>query len=70
MAESLTDILRKSAANPASISVDGQTVTEHSLSELIALDCHLRAIDAAENDATAGIRFATFIPPGPLGGAR
>lgn len=55
-------LLGKHAAEPKSVTVDGVTVTQHSLVELIALDNHMVAKSAARR----GIRFQKLIPPGAV----
>jgi hypothetical protein len=69
MPDSLATQIETMAATALSTTVDGQQVTERSLAELIAADEYLSA-RAARSDATLGIRFANFNPPGPLGGHR
>lgn len=69
MAGSLASQIETAAATAASVSVDGQTVNERSLSELIEADKYLGAVNARD-DATLGLRFANFDAPGPLGGHR
>lgn len=49
-------------AEPKSVTVDGVSVTKHSLSELIALDKH----NAAKCAARRGIRFQKLVPPGAV----
>lgn len=61
--QSIEQAIRDNAAAPASITVDGQTVSEHSLPDLIAADKHLAARAAADSP-TFGLRFARVVPPG------
>lgn len=49
-------------AEPKSVTVDGVSVSQHSLSELIALDKH----NAAKCAARRGIRFQKLVPPGAV----
>ena len=49
-------------AEPKSVTVDGVSVSQHSLSELIALEKH----NAAKCAARRGIRFQKIIPPGAV----
>ena len=69
MSDSLATQIETMASTAISTNVDGQQVTERSLTELIAADEYLAA-RAARADATLGIRFMNFNPPGPLGGHR
>lgn len=65
MADDLESTIEDAAANPASVSVDGQTVQTRSLSELIEADRYLRSKEAAASGKRpGGIRFTKLIPPG------
>lgn len=70
MADSLSSQIETLAANPASMSADGQSVTERPIADLIAADKYLRSQNALDSDATMGLRYANFVPPGPLGSRR
>lgn len=67
--EPIRDAIADLATSPESISVDGQTVNERSISELIEADKYLKEAAAAKRP-TLGIRFAKLNPPGPMGGHR
>jgi transcription initiation factor TFIIIB Brf1 subunit/transcription initiation factor TFIIB len=69
MPDSLASQIETMASTAISTNVDGQQVTERSLTELIAADEYLAA-RAARADATLGIRLMNFNPPGPLGNHR
>lgn len=69
MPDSLATQIETMASTAISTNVDGQQVTERSLTELIEADQYLAA-RAAQADATLGIRFMNYNPPGPLGGHR
>ena len=62
MAESLDSATQK----PASVSVDGRTVTHHPLPDQIELDRYLaeKAAGTAGNSARYGLRFCRIKPPG------
>ena len=67
--EPIQDTIGDLATGPQSISVDGQTVNERSISELIEADKYLKDVAAAKRPKL-GIRFAKMNPPGPMGGHR
>lgn len=67
--EPIRDAIEDLATSPQSITVDGQTTSERSISELIEADKYLKEAAAAKR-AKLGIRFARLIPPGPMGGHR
>lgn len=64
--------LQEAAEAPQSASVDGQSVSEHSLSERIKADQYIRGQQAMEGTNSAGgaksgwntLRPARFVPPG------
>jgi hypothetical protein len=60
--ESLTDA---AAAAPKSVTVDGQTVQEHSIPDLIALENH-RANKEATTGGRLGVGFFNTRPPGAV----
>lgn len=64
-----TDDLIAAAGKSSSITVDGQTVTRRSISELIELDKHLNSKQAACRAAGgwASIKMAKMQPPGTTG---
>lgn len=68
-AEPIQDAIGDLATGPQSMSVDGQTVNERSISELIEADKYLKEVAAAKR-SKLGLRFAKLIPPGPMGGHR
>jgi hypothetical protein len=68
MSDSLASQIETRAAGAVSVSVDGQTVTERSLTELIEADRYLASRNAIAGDRAGGLRFGQYTPPGPLGG--
>ena len=65
MAETLKEIILDSAANPKQATVDGVTVQQHSLRDLLALRKQLADEEAAKNPARALTRVK-IIPPGAV----
>lgn len=66
MSDEISDQIAENALQPQSVTIDGQTVSEHSLPDQIAAAKFL----ASQTDAQAtglGIRFSKIIPPGALG---
>jgi hypothetical protein len=63
MAESISDTIRDNAVKPASVSIDGQTVTQHSLRDQIDADVYLRNKSQSVR-RTLPIRMAKVNPPG------
>lgn len=64
------DTLLDVASSPQSISVDGQTVTERSATDLILLDNHVRAKKAAcvsNGNGWGRIGVAKAVPPSAAG---
>lgn len=59
----LDEQIAENAAAPKSITIDGETVTEHSLKEQIEADKYLAGKNAAARPH-AGLRFTKIIPPG------
>jgi hypothetical protein len=55
--------IETAAENPQSASVDGVTVTQRSLSELIEADKYLQAKKAARRK-NRGLRYTKIVPPG------
>lgn len=62
MAESLDSTTQK----PQTVSVDGRSVTQHSLPDQLELDRYLaeKAAMTAGNTARYGLRFCRIKPPG------
>jgi hypothetical protein len=60
----LTSTIANAAAKPSSGTVDGVTVTQRPLSELIAADKYMAAKNATKNKAHRGLRFGKIVPPG------
>lgn len=64
----LTDEIEQAAAEPHSVSVDGQTVQGHSLKDLIEADKYLKETDTADTGPVKSgwgrVRMARAIPPG------
>lgn len=67
MPEELTERIEVVAEGPASVSVDGQSVSQQSLSELISADKHLAQKQAAARPHH-GMRFTKIVPPSARGG--
>ncbi|MBX3404399.1 MAG: hypothetical protein KF699_13390 [Phycisphaeraceae bacterium] len=59
------DALRESAKQPAKVSVDGQSVEQHSLKDQIEADRYLASKDAARKPGL-GVKFAKIVPPGSV----
>lgn len=66
MAENLDQAIMDNAAGPAKASVDGQSVEQHSLRDLIEADRYLASKAAAQRN-DRGIRFSRIVPPGATG---
>jgi methionine aminopeptidase len=60
----LTDDIETAAAKPKAVTIDGNTVTAHSLPELVEADKHLKADDSVNTQTSRGIRWNKFKPPG------
>ncbi len=59
------EAIAAAALGPKSVSVDGQTVTEHSIADLIAADRYLSQQAAATAKPLGfGIRIQRIVPPG------
>ena len=65
-ASELESTIETSAEKPVSMSVDGVTVTQRPIADLIAADRYLSAKRAARN-RSRGIRFSQMVPPGANG---
>jgi hypothetical protein len=65
MTEDLDNVIRDSAANPAKATVDGTTVEQQPLSEVIKTDKHLGAKAAGKNPAKALVRMK-IVPSGAV----
>ncbi len=63
MADDLSDQIRDAAAGPQQVTVDGQTVQQRPLDELIEADRYLASKTAATK-THQGLRFAKIVPPG------
>lgn len=59
----LETTIENAAENPQSASVDGVTVTQRSLSELIEADKYLQAKKASRRK-NRGLRYTRIVPPG------
>ena len=61
----LEDILTELASKPKSVTVDGVTVTNHSLPEVSAVADRVAAQTATSGGGNpAGVRFTKLVPPG------
>lgn len=56
---SVEDTLKEALENPASVSVDGQSVSQHNLKDLIEADRYLSS-KAAVRGRKIGVRFFKF----------
>lgn len=65
----LTETIETVAQEPAAAEVDGVSASHHRLPDLIAADKYVKQSDAA-TQANVGIRFRTFVSPGPAGSGR
>jgi hypothetical protein len=65
MAESGEIPLQQNAASPQSVSIDGQTVTQHSLKDQIEADKYLASKSARTKPALAFSRVK-IVPPGTV----
>lgn len=54
------------AQAPASSSVGAESVTEHSIDDLIKADRYLAQKGAATTTKTSGLRFVKLVPPGAV----
>jgi len=61
----LSDRIEASASEPQSMTVDGNTATQHSLKDLIAADEYLKA-NAANASEKRGFQIQRFKPPGTV----
>lgn len=59
----LSDDIETAATKPKSATIDGNTVTAHTLAELIEADQYLKTLDAVDS-AKRGLVFQRFKPPG------
>lgn len=57
------DAIRENATGPAEVTIDGQTVKQHSLKDQIEADRHLTTGQAADHPRR-GIRFSKLVSPG------
>ena len=62
MSTSDEERLRQAAEAPRQVSVDGQTASQHSLPDQIAMDKHLARKRA--RGPGGGLRFVRLVPPG------
>ena len=62
MADDLDDTIRDNASGPSEVSVDGQTVRQHSLKDQMDADRHLSSKQAAKKKL--GVRMTKVVPPG------
>lgn len=64
--EELDAALRENAAGPAKVTVDGQTVEQHSIADQIELDRYVNS-KAAMVRVNRGLRLSVFGQPGAGG---
>lgn len=62
----LTDAIRESAQAPLSATNDQGSYSQHSLSEQIKADQHVKGSDAVRRQPARGLRFNKLIPPGTI----
>lgn len=65
-ASDLESTIETAAEKPVSMSVDGVTVTQRPIADLIAADRYLSAKKASRHKSR-GIRFTQIVPPGGNG---
>jgi len=59
------DKIEERAEEPASVEIDGQKVTQHSLKDQIEADKYLAAKETAKSKRL-GIRLVKIVPPGAV----
>lgn len=59
-----SDAIAQAMAAPASMTVEGNSVSQHSLTDQIAADKYRRSLAAAEQPLSKRIRIGKFVPPG------
>lgn len=59
------EALREAAAQPAKVSVDGQSVEQQPLKDRLEVERYLASKDAAGKPGL-GIKFAKIVPPGSV----
>lgn len=59
----LSELIEQKAAKAQTVVVDGQSVTQRPLSELVEADKYLEAAKATKR-AGFGLRFQKIVPPG------
>ncbi len=60
----IVDTLEAATAKPKKVVVDGQSVEQHSLTDLIEADRYLKSRSAAATGL--GVRYVKFVPPGAI----
>lgn len=61
--ENITEAILQAALSPKSSTVNGVTLQEHDLDQLMRVERHQAAKAAASSDAL-GLRFSQIVPPG------
>jgi hypothetical protein len=64
MAEDLSITIQAAASEPLKVSVDGNTVEQRSIEELIRADQYAKASDASRAGPSRGILYTRLVPPG------
>jgi hypothetical protein len=59
----IEEAIEKAALGPATVTIDGQTVTAKDIAQLIEADRYLAAKTAATK-SHFGLRFTKLVPPG------
>jgi hypothetical protein len=60
----IVDTLEAATAQPKKVMVDGQSIENHSIPDLIAADKYLKSRTAASTGL--GVRYVKFVPPGSV----
>ena len=61
----ISDSIAANALKPASVSVDGQSVTARSAADQIAADKHVSNV-AVRNNPFSALKHAKLVPPGAV----
>ncbi len=66
MSEELDNTIRENADGPKSATVDGQSVSQHSLRDQIEADRYLQSKKAMKGKGLGGIKRVRTSPPGTV----
>ena len=64
-AEDLTDAIAEAAVAPSAVTVDGQSVSNRPIEEVIAADEYAKA-NQGLTKKSRGLRFTKLLPPGAV----